>query len=375
MFGITDFTPFLIPVCVGIYLLWKLWTGTGEPDRDSATVQYEPPENLTPGECGALLENVVDVRFITATIVDLSVKGYLAIDHNSAGRTPGEQTDDRDYYFHLTKPLSEWKNLKQHEWQVVSAIFIPTNPLQMLSEGMADLQKAGGNNPLLTAKIAQFQALTAMPGLRELSEQANTSQPSAGLSELRNHFPLHLARIRKAVFDALQSGGYYLRRPDQVRILYTASALMTVLLMVLIGAFLGRSGAGWLTWIVSGLISAIMIWGVGLVMPARSKAGVQALGKVLGFKDFLARVEKERLKKLDDSPQLFEKYLPYAMALGVDSRWAEAFANIAVPPPQWYRGKNNFLPVQFVSGLNSASGQMGSVEAPAPSDRAGCKDF
>jgi len=373
VFGITDFKAFLIPICIGVYLVWLLWTRPADPVRDSATVQYEPPENLTPGECGALLENVVDVRFITATIVDLSVKGYLTIDHNSAGRTPGEQSDDRDYYFHLTKPLSEWKNLKQHEWQVASAIFIPTNPLEMLSESMADVQKAGGSNPALAAMLAQVQStITASPALRELSERANTPQPSAGLSELRSHFPLHLARIRKAIFDALQSGGYYTRRPDQVRLLYTAAAVMTGLLIAFMGMYLGKAGREVLPWILSALITAMMIWWAGLVMPARSVAGMRALGKVLGFKDFLSRVEKGRLEKLDDSRQLFEKYLPYAMALGVDSRWAESFANIAVPPPQWYRGKNNnFFPVQFVSGLNSASGQMGSVKAPAPNDGLG----
>jgi predicted membrane protein DUF2207 len=370
MFGIEDFSAFLIPIGIGLYLLWLLWTRPGEPTRDSATIEYEPPENLTPGECGALLENVVDVRFITATIVDLSVKGYLTIDHNSAGRTPGGQNDDGDYYFHLTKPLSEWKNLKRHEWQVASAIFIPTNPLQMLSEAMSDMQKgAGGSNPLLAAKIAEFQALAASPALHELSEAANTPQPSAGLSELRNHFPLHLGRIRKAVFDALQSGGYYTRRPDQIRLVYTAAAVVTGLLIALIGLYLGKAGMPVLPWMLSALITAFMIWIVGLIMPARSVAGVRALGKVRGFKDFLARVEKGRLEKLDDSPQLFEKYLPYAMALGVDSGWAEAFASIAVPPPQWYRGKNNsFFPAQFVSGLNSASEQMGNVKTRAPSD-------
>jgi len=140
VFGITNFAPFLIPVFIGFYLLWKLWTAPSEPDRDSVTIQYEPPENLTPGESGALLEDVVDVRFITATIVDLSVKGYLAIDHTSAGKAPGEQDDESDYYFHLLKPIGEWKKLKQHEWQVISAIFIPTNPLQMLRESMAEVQ-------------------------------------------------------------------------------------------------------------------------------------------------------------------------------------------------------------------------------------------
>ena len=371
VFGISDFTPFLIPAFIGIYLIWLLWTRPGDPGRDPATVQYEPPENLTPGECGALLENVVDVRFITATIVDLSVKGYLAIDHDNAGRTPGEQTDDEDFYFHLLKPLSEWKNLKKHEVYVASAIFIPTNPLQMLSESIADVQKAGGSSTALAAKLAQLQTTMAMPGLREVAEQGNTPQPSAGLSELRNHFPLHLARIRKSVFDTLQSGGYYSRRPDQVRLVYTAKAVLVGLLVLLIGLFLGRTGAERLPWILSSLITAAMIWVVGLVMPARSVAGVRTLGKIRGFKDFLARVEKGRLEKLDDTPQLFEKYLPYAMAFGVDNRWAEAFANIAVPRPQWYLGKNNnFFPVQFVSGLNSASGQMGSVEAPPQNDGA-----
>jgi hypothetical protein len=233
---------------------------------------------------------------------------------------------------------------------------------------VSNMQNTGsGSNPLLAAKIAQLQTMMASPALRGLSEAASTPQPSAGLSELRNHFPLHLARIRKAVFDALQKDGYYVRRPDQVRILYTAAAVMTGIAVLVIGAFLGGLGAQRLPWILSALISAIMIWSVGWVMPARSAAGMRALGKVMGFKDFLARVEKGRLEKLDDSPQLFEKYLPYAMAFGVDSRWAEAFASIAVPRPEWYRGKNNnFFPAQFVSDLNSASGQMGYVKTPAP---------
>ena len=366
MSGIPDFAPFLIPAFIGIYLVWLLWTQPSDPRRDSTIVQYDPPENLTPGECGALLENVVDVRFITATIVDLSIKGYLLIDHDSAGRTPGEQHDDTDYYFHMTKPLSEWKNLKQHEWQVVSAIFIPTNPLQMLSESMADVQKAGRNNPLLAEKFAQVQAMMNSPVLREYSEAASKPQASAGLSELRNHFPLHLARIRKSVFNGLQKAGYYARRPDQVRVVYTVAAVMTGLAIAFFGVLsAGITGKERFPWIVSAIVTAMMIWTAGLVMPARSAAGVRALGKVLGFKDFLARVEKGRIDKLDDSPQLFEKYLPYAMAFGVDSRWAEAFANIAVLPPQWYRGKNsNFFPVQFVNNLNAAAGQTENANAP-----------
>jgi uncharacterized membrane protein len=204
------------------------------------------------------------------------------------------------------------------------------------------------------------------PVLREYSEAASKPQASAGLSELRNHFPLHLARIRKSVFNGLQKAGYYARRPDQVRVVYTVAAVMTGLAIAFFGVLsAGITGKERFPWIVSAIVTAMMIWTAGLVMPARSAAGVRALGKVLGFKDFLARVEKGRIDKLNDSPQLFEKYLPYAMAFGVDSRWAEAFANIAVLPPQWYRGKNsNFFPVQFVNNLNAAAGQTENANAP-----------
>ena len=55
-------------------------------------VQYEPPEKLTPGECGALLDNEVAMRGITATMVDLSVRGYLEIE----GRDNGKLADPKD---------------------------------------------------------------------------------------------------------------------------------------------------------------------------------------------------------------------------------------------------------------------------------------
>jgi len=108
------------------------------PVRNSISVQYEPPNKLTPAECGALLDNRVALRSITATITDLSVKGYLAIEQKDS-ESPSDHTD---YIFHLKRPLSEWNRLKPHERGVLKAIFIPTNPLQMLSEAMSQLQTA-----------------------------------------------------------------------------------------------------------------------------------------------------------------------------------------------------------------------------------------
>jgi uncharacterized membrane protein YgcG len=35
---------------------------------------------------------------------------------------------------------------------------------------------------------------------------------------------------------------------------------------------------------------------------------------------------------------MFERFLPFAMALGVERSWARAFADICRTPPDWYRG-------------------------------------
>ncbi len=50
-------------------------------------------------------------------------------------------------------------------------------------------------------------------------------------------------------------------------------------------------------------------------MSARTITGARALEKVLGFEEFLGRVEKDQIERLEKTPELFEKYLPYAMAL------------------------------------------------------------
>jgi uncharacterized membrane protein YgcG len=64
------------------------------------------------------------------------------------------------------------------------------------------------------------------------------------------------------------------------------------------------------------------------------------------------------------TPELFEKYLPYAMALGVEGRWSRAFEGICKEPPEWYVGSGpvgTFEP----AGLTQHLAQMGNVTASA----------
>lgn len=85
------------------------------------------------------------------------------------------------------------------------------------------------------------------------------------------------------------------------------------------------------------------------------------------------RAEKDRLERLND-PRLFEKYLPYAIALGVSDRWAKAFEGIAQEPPRWYAsgsGTGGFRPAVFHHSLDSALSGMAQAMTAAPRSSGG----
>jgi hypothetical protein len=360
VFPFFDLFPALLPIGVAFYMVWLRWTRVRDPEPDSATIQYEPPQKLTPAECGALLENAVEICSITATIVDLSVKGYLTIDQKDDGKVSRGSKDGRDYFFHLLKPPSEWDKLKPHERATLTAIFIPTNVLRMASEALAQIQKAAGS-PMLASAFSRLEAtVKENPTLRALSETGSDPQSVVALADLQNDFHLHLPIICNSIFDALQAGGYYVRRPDRIRPLYVTAGVLTGVVTVLFGVYLAVKGGPGLSTVLSGVVTGAIICGFGWFMPARSVTGARALAKIRGFKNFLGRVEKDRIERLQCTPQLFEKYLPYAMALRVDTKWAETFAGIAVPPPDWYKGKyGDSFPAKLANHLNGASNKQG----------------
>jgi hypothetical protein len=321
--------PLFLPVVAFFIMLWLWWTRGRDPAREAIAVQYEPPDKLTPGECGTLVDNEAAMRDITATLVDLAVKGYLTIEEKDESHLLG-LTHSKEYIFHLKRPPAEWTDTRPHELEMLSALF---------DDG---------------------------------------SRNSIKLSELQNHFYTHLPMIRSRIFDALMADGYYLHRPDTVRQGYIGAGIVIGILLFVLGIKLGAvTGVAQLTWIIAAVLTGAVICIFGWFMPARTLTGARTLEKVLGFEQFLGRVESDRLERVVKTPDLFEKFLPYAMALHCEKKWVEAFAGIAMQPPQWYSGPygNGFVPYIFVNDLNMMSAQAGNVMASAPRSSSGGSGF
>lgn len=317
--------PLFIPIGAFFVMFWLWWTRGRDPERDAITVQYEPPDKLTPGECGTLVDNEAAMRDITATLVDLAVKGYLTIEQTDESHLLG-LSHSKGYIFHLKKPAAQWSGARPHELQMLAALF-----------------DAG-------------------------------ARTDVSLTDLQNHFYTHMPGIRDCIFDALMADGYYLHRPDTVRQGYIGAGLVIGILIAVAGGALGAvTGVAHLTWVIAGILTGAVICIFGWFMPARTLAGARTLAKVLGFENFLGRVESDRIERLEKTPELFEKFLPYAMALHVEKKWVQTFEGIAMQPPQWYQGPygTGFMPYIFVNDLNMMSMQVGSAMTSSPRSSGG----
>ncbi len=316
---------FAIPIGIFFLMFWLWWTRGRDPRLQPIAVQYEPPDKLTPAEAGTLVDNEAALRDITATLVDLAVKGYIVIEQQEKDKMLG-LLYDKEYIFHLKKPFVDWNAARPHEVAMLSALF----------EG----------------------------GARD----------SVSLSELHNHFYTHLPAIRDRIFDALMSDNYYLHRPDTVRQAYLAVGVVVGIASVWGAGVLARVvGLAPLMVILTGIATGAIICGFGWFMPARTILGVRTLEKVLGFEDFLGHVESDRFARVVKTPQMFEKFLPYAMALHVEKKWVQAFADIATQPPQWYQGPYGagYQPYFLVNDLNVMASQAGTTMSSSPRSSGG----
>ncbi len=311
--------PILFLPLLTFGVMFALWHTVGrDPDPGvSVAPMYEPPKGMTPAEVGTLLDDTIHARDITSTIVDLAVRGYIKIE---------EKVDTflvfhhKDYVFHLLKPAAQWGgDLTLHESVMLENIF------------------PGG-----------------------LTETR--------LSSLKNRFYAAIPTVREDIMSALKSKGMYTLDPESANgysiVAAVAIALLVAALQVL----------GWMNLfnsiplvVVSALVSAVIWWLFARQMTAKTLLGTRTRVAVLGFQEFMNRVDADRIKRMP--PDTFEKFLPYAMALGVEHQWAQAFAGVVQNPPTWYVSPNGyagFTPLFFASSMHSMASDMHQVFVSAP---------
>jgi uncharacterized protein (TIGR04222 family) len=119
------------------------------------------------------------------------------------------------------------------------------------------------------------------------------------------------------------------------------------------------------------ILMLLVIVVFSILMRRPTRIGRKVLDQVAGFRDYLEIAEKEEMNLRnppEKTPELFERYLPFALAMGVEHRWAERFAAIfaglrgpgdASYHPSWYSGAWNVS--NFSRTTSALTGSLGSA--------------
>jgi uncharacterized membrane protein len=313
---IADNWGYFLPILTFLILYYLWWTrGRDEKThRDTVMPIYKPPEDLTPSEVGTLIDESADMHDLSATIVDMAVRGYLKIKELEKGG----MFSSADYMFELLKPGYESDStLHEHEKATLKAIF--------------------------------------------------TSGKTKKLSSLKYKFYEHIPKIKNAIYKELVNKKFFPTSPDKVRSTYygLGGGLAGVALFT-IGLFVNYSIAIPIGAIASGIIIIIF----AKYMPAKTKKGSEVFYKVLGVEEFIKTAERDRIK-WQEKENMFEQLLPYAMALGIADKWANTFKDTFKKAPDWYSSSdpnyiNNFNTGYFLRSLNSLSNSMNTNMTAAP---------
>lgn len=116
------------------------------------------------------------------------------------------------------------------------------------------------------------------------------------------------------------------------------------------------------------------------LLKAPTLTGRKLLDRIEGFRLYLSTAEEDRLNLLhppERTPELFERFLPYAMALGCEHAWSERFkdvlASAGAAPPSYYHGSSwdSSRPGRFASSLGGSFSAATASAATAPGSRSG----
>jgi uncharacterized membrane protein len=329
-----------------------------ELKKEPIIVEYDPPDNLTPIDIGTILDRRVDITDISSIIIDLAVKGYLKI-----------------HYIYQQIPF--WPDKKDFEFVKIKDDTDLTHPAyKRIFKFLFDNRDR--------IKLSDFKK-------QEIDYQIKRIQKGTGkylIGRTQKGTVKHLIeRIQKDTEKHLYEKGYFDKaaknKAKKIK-KYLSSIPIILFFGYLVGLIfldlfldLPESFSPVLTnvFLVLFIVLALSLNGISLpillyIMLFKNHRltpkGLSVLKKILGFREFLQLTEKDRLELLNApelQPEMFEKFLPYAMVLGVENKWAKKFEGIYNTIPNWYEDTTitNFNSYSLTKDLTSFNNSFNKV--------------
>ena len=288
--------------------------------RDPIAVQFTPPDGMRPGQLGTLIDEHANVVDVTATLVDLAVRGYLKIEEV---QQPGM--------------------FRSGDWKLIES------------------------TPAPTVKLHDYETVLFNAIFQGRSEVL--------LSDLKTTFKSDLEKVQQMLYEDVTEQGWFRGNPSSVRTRWAVYGVLLTLAGAGLTYLLASQSRFGLLGVAVG-ISGILLLALAPRMPARTAKGTALLAQVKGFQLYLEKAEADQIR-FEEGEDIFSRYLPFAIVFGVAERWAKVFAALAaggaaVAVPSWYIGSyyagGAFNYAAFGSSMDDfATTTSGSIAAATPS--------
>jgi uncharacterized membrane protein YgcG len=369
------------------------WSAVGrDPAPGVIMANYQPPQNLSPAAMRYLVRMGFDNKTFAAAILDMGARGFLTIKELAGS-----------YRLYTTgKPASV---LSEDEQMVAASLFNGRTELWLHQENHTAIRDAlSGLKDYLASKEQKTYFVT---NARYLIAPIAFSVIVALIYLLLSGPPKVLMCAFLALWLSVWSLAVYglwtnaaskwraTRGPSSVggEVGNVGSAIGATFIAIPFTFF--ELMALWFLWKMTSFSFVIFVLSAGLLhvvflhlMKAPTFAGRRLMDQVEGFKMFLGAVDGDRLNRAappEQTPAVFEKFLPYALALDVEQHWAEKFSrvlatagttpdhSIGVYTPSFYSGSswNGFGATGFASSFGSSFTSAIASSATAPGSGGG----
>ncbi len=367
-----------------LYYVW-VWLRVGrDPEAGIIVPLYQPPKPHSPASMRFVRRMGYDDKAFAAAIVNLAVKGYLRIEEDEKGT------------FTLSKTGNDDMKVAAGEGAIASALFGGSKRASIVLKqsnhptiGKAlkahkhslqtDYEKAyfQTNSGYLVPGILLTVLLLAVTVLQLPSQE---QQALAGfLSIWLSLWTIGVVMLLGAAIKAWRA----VRGAASIAPAVGATVFALPFTAAEIGVLWAIAFQGSMAYALT-LIAALLInilfyqW-----MKAPTLAGRRLLDQIEGFRQYLSVAEGDELRfktPLEKTPELFERYLPYALALDVEQEWGERFNDVLQQAqadggyhPVWYQGRS-WHPgnlAGFAGAMGGAVSSAISASSTAPGSSSG----
>ena len=379
--GVTSRKPLgifatIIPVMMALFMA-LLWRVSGKDPVVVKPVEFYPPDDITPAEVGYIVDGKVDNKDLSSMLIYFASKGYMDIREKEDGKyelVKKCEIPDSEPTFavRLFGGLFPYEEAVEGQEQTADLDNLPTGFGDAVRVARDELMGMydNGKKKMFTSQsrtargLGMITCALILPVAIVITAYSNYM--SLGL--FGTFVPFILVLIGMALISSS-----YDNRHSSARVSSVGKFIAG-----LIAAGLGGLSATGLILVSGGnvyigiaaMISLAAAMFFEVFMWARTKENAVIYGKILGFRNFIATAEHQRLVALsDENPEYYYNIMPYAMVMGMSVAWAKKFENMKVPEPDWYQGAEPgrlYTAVWYNNMANSCSSQFVTASSMMP---------